>query len=300
MMLERVLVATDLTAGSDDVLRAAAAVAAVAGAELHVLHSFDFQKLPYSDDTVAHVTFQSRIRDAERALEEQIRRAVRPGVEVASSKVIIYVAHKAILERAREVSADLIVLGPHRKRARGDAFLGTTADRVIRTAEVPCLVVRGPVSLPLRRVLVPLDLSEPAFGALEVALEWSDALRPHDEDPRPGSELVVLHVIPRVFDFDDVPFDSNAIGSDFEQQVKAARARVGGTSTVDLRTDVRWGDSPTEEILRVAQQEQVDLLVMGTHGYGALGRALIGSVASGVARGASCPLLLVPPASGLK
>src|SRR5690606_15872693 len=102
--------------------------------------------------------------------------------EVASREVEIYVAHKAILDRAAAVEADLIVIGPHRRRAVGDAFLGSTADRVIRSAGAPCLVVRGPLSLPLRRVVVPIDLSEPAQRALDAALRWSDALRPHEDD----------------------------------------------------------------------------------------------------------------------
>ena len=65
---------------------------------------------------------------------------------------------------------------------------------------------------------------------------------------------------------------------------------------LDVRDEVCWGDLPAEEILRVAGRESADLLVIATHGYGAIRRALIGSVASSVARGASGPVLLVPPA----
>lgn len=291
-----ILAATDLTEVSDEVLRATAALAALTGAKLHVLHAFDFHALPYSDAYVAHATFQGRIDDARRALDEQIHRTVPPEVDVASRDVVIFVAHRAILELAGAVGADLIVMGPHRRRARGDAFLGSTVDRVIRTADVPCLVVRGPLSLPLRRVLVPLDLSLHALGALDVALEWSDALRPSEDDEPLGPRVTVMHVIPRVFDVKDVSFESAVIGPELDREVEAALARVGGAGVLDVREEVRWGDAPAEEILRAAERKEVDLLILATHGHGALKRALIGSVASAVARRADCPVLLVPPA----
>ncbi len=295
-LLESILVATDLSERSDDVVRAAGALAALTGAALHVLHAFDFHVLPYSDAHVGRATFEGRIAEARRSLEAQLRRTVQPSVEVASREVVIYAAHKAIPEWAEAVGADLVVLGPHRRRARGDAFLGSTADRVIRTVAVPCLVVRGPLSLPLRRVLVPLDLSQPALGALDVALAWSDALRPRDEESPLGPRVTVLHVIPRIFSAGEVPFDRAVIGPELDREVEAAVERVGAGGALDVREEVCWGDVAADEILRAAEEEGSDLLVLATHGHGALKRALIGSVASGVARRASHPVLLVPPA----
>lgn len=289
-----ILVAADLTDASDEVLRAAAALAAVSDAKLHVLHAFDFQALPYSEEYIGRVTFGDRIDDAKRALEEQIRRTVRPGVVIASQEVVIYLAHKAIRARAEEVGADLIVLGPHRRRALGDAFLGSTADRVIRTASVPCLVIRGPLSLPLRSIVVPLDLSEPASAALDVALEWSDALRPLQDDVALGPRVTVLHVIPWMFPTDDSLFDRAEVRPELHREVDAALGRVDVSGALDVREEVCWG-VPEEEILHAADRQQADLLVLATHGHGAVKRALIGSVASSVARKANRPVLLVPP-----
>jgi nucleotide-binding universal stress UspA family protein len=295
-ILESILVATGLSERSDDAKRAAGALAALTGARLHVLHSFDFQSLPYSDANVGHATFEGRIAETRQALADQLRRTVRPGVDVASQEVMIYAAHRAILEYAEAVRADLVVMGPHRRHARADAFLGSTADRVIRTVGAPCLVVRGPLSLPLRNVIVPLDLSEPALGALDVALAWSNALRPREEESPLGPRLTVLHVIPRVFDAKDFPFERAMVGPELDREVEAAIRRASAEGSLDVREEICWGDRPAEEILRAAEQERTDLLVLATHGHGALKRALIGSVASGVARGASCPVLLVPPA----
>ena len=288
--MQNVLVATDLGPTSDDVMRAAAALAKLADARLHVLHTYEFQSTPYSDE-VPVSTFQDRIAQIRQALDQQIERVLR-GTAVASREVMIYTAHKAILERAEVVHADLIVIGRHRRAGFGDAFMGSTADHVVRSAAMPCLIVHGPLKAPLRRVLVPIDLSEPALRALDVALEWTTSLAPADTAP----EIVVLHIIPRVFDFEKVPLDSGTVSARLHQQTEAARQRAGTPATLQLREEVRWGDDAADEIVDFITQEHVDIAVLGTHGYGALKRAIIGSVASGVARRAPCPVLLVPPA----
>src|SRR5690606_23428017 len=144
--------------------------------DLHVVHALDIEVAPYVP-LMREMTFVDPVAAAERLLDEQIERAVPPGVRVASRHVEIHPAHRSSVERAAEVGADLIVLGAHRKRTVADGSLGGTADRVIRDGDVPCLLTRAPLSLPLRRVVVPFDLSDPARGALELALGWTAAFR---------------------------------------------------------------------------------------------------------------------------
>ena len=287
--VKSILVATDASADSDDVMRTAAAIAALTGAELHAIHSFDFPVVSPTEEKRAGVTFADMVEAARKRLDEQVARTVRQGVKLSSCEVVVYVAHKAILEQAAAVKADIIVMGPHRGKPGTIPFLGSTADRVVRTADVPVLIARAPLSLPLRRVLVPLDLSEPALGALHLALEWQQSLPAADQDVQ---ELVVLHVIPQVLDSGDL---EGVVGQDLHGEVRDTIADVAGAEHVHLREEVRWGDSPAAVINQVIVEEQVDLVVLGTHGYGLIKRALVGSVASAVARAAACPVLLIPP-----
>jgi nucleotide-binding universal stress UspA family protein len=294
--IRSILVASDLSESSDPVVRAAGALAELTGAELHVVHAFDMELGAYTPRDPRVPGLDDWVRDAGRELDEQIERALpRTAPAVASREVLVEKAHKAIQERSTAVSADLIVVGRHRPRPAGDSFLGSTADRVIRTAEVPCLVIGMGLSMPLRRLLVPLDMSEPAHRALDVALEWGRSLRPSSDTGAVPVELTVLHVIPRVYDVKEIAFDTAVIGPELERSVAAARGRVGGAADVEVRELVRWGDRPAEEIVRVAAEEGSDMIVLATHGYGAIKRFLIGSVASGVTRGAPCPVLLIPP-----
>lgn len=290
LTLRSVLVATDLTERTDPVLRAASALAAVAGAEIHAIHAFELQPLPYGEADAAP-SFQRRIARAEEELEAQVQRALPPTAALASRKIEIYLAHKAILDRAEQVHADVVVLGPHRSDRIADRFLGSTADRVVRTSAVPILIVRDGFDLPLRTVLAPTDFSEPGRRAVEHAADWAAALGP--------AELRVLHVIPWPTELlvPGAAFDGDHVADALEREVGRARERAGPGSGLTALPETRRSERPAEEIVRAARDDGAGLLVIGTHGHGAIERVLIGSVASSVARSAPCPVLLVPPAA---
>jgi nucleotide-binding universal stress UspA family protein len=292
--IRSILVATDLQPSSDVALSGAAALAGALGAELHLLHSIELPTLGYPVRDTA-VDLHLPVQDAQRLLEEQIARAVPPEQTVESRCVRIEKASRAINERAREVHADIVVLGPHRPRPFRGTILGNTADRVLRSAEVPILILTGPLKLPLRDITIPMDLSDPARGALDQGLVWAYGLGRHDDTGRSQANVRVLHVIPKAFEAYDFPFDRAVIVPQLNQEIEEAMVRVGGTGSLEVREEVVWGNAPAEEIVRHAQNVATDILVMGTHGYGALGRALIGSIASMVVRTAPCAVLLVPP-----
>lgn len=290
--IESILVATDLGETSDVVVRAAAGLASLLGAKLHLLHALDQDVTPYAE-RVERPRFDALHDAAEQALEEQIARTVPPDVDIASRRVEAYVAYRAVIDAAQGFAADLIVLGPHRPRPLADRFLGGTAENLIRTAEVPCLVVRGPLPLPLRRVLIPVDLSPAARPALDLGLKWATALGTRSQDPADATQITAVHVVPTTFSGGDFAFDREVVAPELHREVEAARSRAGEAPAI--REEVRWGNDPAAELVRMVETEGFDLVVMATHGHGALRRALIGSVAAGVARSAACPVLLVPP-----
>jgi nucleotide-binding universal stress UspA family protein len=287
--LRSILVATDLGDGSDTIVASAAALTAATGAELHAFTSFDLRPLPHAERDEAS-TFPERVTGVRKALDDLVARAVPPDVTVASREVVIFVAHKAIRDRAAEISADLIVLGRHRAR-RGDAFLGSTAERVIRTARVPVLVLEDTLSLPLRSVVCAVDLSEQARIALDHAVSWISSLGAGEKD-RAAATLSVLHVVPGKAG--EAGEAGGVEGLDREVEHARVRAQELGATHVNVFGKVRWGEAVAEEVLGEARENDADLLVMGTRGRGALGRVLMGSVASAVAREAPCPVLLVP------
>jgi nucleotide-binding universal stress UspA family protein len=104
-----------------------------------------------------------------------------------------------------------------------------------------------------------------------------------------GARLTDLHVVHVVAD----------AGAEQEQIETAASKlqRIIDQRAPEVPTLVRrvLVGSPPDEIARYALHHRAHLIVMGTHGYGAVRRLLLGSVAQGVLRQAHCPVLTVPP-----
>jgi nucleotide-binding universal stress UspA family protein len=292
-----VLAATDLSTASDHVLRSAASVAAATGATLHVIHAFDFSSPVYMGRRLDRATFQGRIAAAEAALDAQIARTVPAEVAVGMRRVEVYAAHRAIAEQAEALRAELVVVGAHTHQGSHLGVLGSTTDRLIRTLRVPCLVVRSELGVPLHRVVVPLDLSEPARAGLEIGVRWAASLGERCGDlPLPETEVAVVHVVPQLFAVADAPFDQATVPPGLNREVDAAVRAAGQPGNVMVREHVIWNDRPAGGIVSWAWRERADLLVLATHGHGPVKRGLIGGTASSVVRRAPCPVLLIPPA----
>lgn len=135
LSIRTLLVGTDLTEASDTAVETAGALAAAAGARLHVLHALELDRPDAAADGPPPSTFQGRMDEVRQALDEQIDRLVPGTVDVAGRDVVIYVAHRAIVEKAEGVDADLVIMGPHGPRPVADRILGSTAERVLRPPE---------------------------------------------------------------------------------------------------------------------------------------------------------------------
>jgi universal stress protein A len=149
------------------------------------------------------------------------------------------------------------------------------------------------VRFAVRRILVPTDFSESsehAFGyAVAMALE-KDA------------ELDVLHVVEKFMDYsllysDIFPFQRPAkdMYREIEERIREKIARsLEGHAKEGLRARalVTTG-SPYTEIVRMAEQEGADLIVIATHGRSGLTHAILGSTAEKVVRRAPCPVLVI-------
>ena len=278
--IRSILVGSDSSEAAREVLRTASAFASLAGSELHVIYAAE-------DVQPANPQMSDPVELAAEQLRREVRLAIPQEGGLTSLRIVPGAAHEVILQRAHEVSADLVVIGPHRRTTGEDGELGTTADMIVRTSEQPCLVVRAPVSLPLRSVLVPTDLSDAAQGALDLALSWTAALRLPTSSGE-VTRLEVLHVL-------SGPTAVTDADSALADEVAAAEERTGSADLLKVNRTIVEADSAADEILARTDDMRPDLLVMGTHGESAAARSSIGSVSSEVARRASCTLLLAPP-----
>ncbi|RJQ10204.1 MAG: universal stress protein [Dehalococcoidia bacterium] len=158
-MMDNILVATDLSERSRLAVRRAALIAAAARARLHVLHVVDEAQPP--EIVEAHLSGASA----------WLREHLPSDCEAATADVIVREGdpHSQIIAVGDELSVDLIVLGEHRERLLLDAFVGTTAERILRVASRPVLIVHSESLEPYGRVHIATDLSEPSAHAARTA-----------------------------------------------------------------------------------------------------------------------------------
>jgi nucleotide-binding universal stress UspA family protein len=281
LTLRTVLAATDVERSSDAALDSAYRLAKSAGAALHVVHVVPWmnagQEDAKSDDNAGNL------------LRHALRRANVPEGD-ARLNVIPGSPDEAIRSLADRMAADVIVLGPHRTDDRSDAAarpLGGTAQAIVAHTFAPCLVTPVPLRLPLERVLVPIDLSETARGALLVALSWASALRGRPSDRQ--TTLFALHIdsVGRTDDADS----SVAVRRELDMLEPGARDWAG----VDVRAIATHGADVAETIARHADDQRADLVVVGTRGLGADEAVRLGSVSAALVQRLELPMLLVPP-----
>ena len=145
-------------------------------------------------------------------------------------------------------------------------------------------------------MLVPTDLSEEASHTLEYAFTFASAL---------DIEILVLHVVdgrvlqPLTYAFEDLKADYHEKLSqkDMAEEIKDVldkEIQKGITYDHKLRvtTMVRYG-VPYDQIVKVAEQEKADFIVMGANGHTSLPDIFIGGVAEKVSRRAPCPVFLI-------
>jgi nucleotide-binding universal stress UspA family protein len=139
----------------------------------------------------------------------------------------------------------------------------------------------------LKRILVPTDFSESARNALSYGISFS---REYE------AELVLLHVVETLavgYASDLFPVPMAEVFQEISGYARAELEKLGVEARekgVAVRELLVQG-KPSAEILRVAREETVDMIVLGTHGKGMIDKALFGSTTERVVRQAPCPVL---------
>lgn len=137
----------------------------------------------------------------------------------------------------------------------------------------------------IARVLLATDLSTASARATDEALELATRL---------GASLLIVSVIdPGQLRLPSGPF-SQRVDQVRAERETAAQKLVDRGRRLGMRVDfLIWEGEPGESIVAAAEAEGADLIVVGSHGRGAVGRFLIGSVSDHVVRNAPCPVLVV-------
>ena len=142
----------------------------------------------------------------------------------------------------------------------------------------------------MKTILVPVDFSDVTTRVLDASRNMARAL---------GAKLVLLHVSepePDFVGFEPGPMAvRTSVARDFRkehQKLDELRTQAAADGVEVLALHIQG--PIVDKVLDQALEHHADLIVMGSHGHGALYEFLVGSVTSGVLRAAKCPVLVIP------
>jgi nucleotide-binding universal stress UspA family protein len=292
--LERILCAIDSTEASGRQLKYAGAVAGWSGGRVTALHA-----APAPTPTAAPAGRASPAISGvprEQAMH-RLREAVSSaGIDERNATFVVEEGEPAttIVEQARTLQADIVVMGTHHGGSPFDSpLLGAVTERVLR--EAPCPVLTVPPHAP------PDPPEEPRFEPILCAIDFSPSsvksFRYADEiGRRTGAPVVVVHAIEWLAESEPADATGSEASELRERLVDDARKQLAqivmhqGVGSRDVTTIVTVGRAH-REILRLANEKDAALIVMGAQGRSGAALALFGSTTHQVVSRASCPVL---------
>jgi len=295
LTIRRVLFPTDLSEGAQRAFPQAAFLADWHDAELHILnvtgrHRHDYKEtkdnFPLSIDTLT---------DWLRRPSKSVSGSNWPDLTdlpIEQAQVESASPAERIVTYAEDQDIDLVVMGTHGRRGLDRMLFGSVTEEVVRQGPCPVLTVRTDAdvepSKAVRRVLAPVDFSAASDAAIQHAKEIAQTY---------GAEIDLLHVVeepfyPPAYGPDMMTFPTQDVVERVEKQLaETAREEIGYEHVM---VSAATG-SPSNEILNYVDENEVDLVVMATHGRTGLDHVLLGSVAERVLRQSPTPVFVVKP-----
>ncbi len=290
-----ILTATDFSEYSKVALDICLAVSRCMKTKLYVLHTIE--KFPHDYKHLLSSTSHADMKQKLEAEAVEKIKAMIPAELLDGGDVIPMVRFGKpfleIIQATKDENADLLVIGTHGRAGVDRVILGSVAERIVRKARCPVMVVRGKEYVGFKRIIVPIDLSDCSRIALEYAAATARAHK---------SKLTILHVYEESF---VEPYVNAANSEEEADEIIKEIERVNETKydeflkTVDL-SGVEYEKLlkkgiPVTDIVEIAMEQQANLIVMGTHGRSGIKHILIGSTAEEVVRTVHCDIVVVKP-----
>ncbi|QDU29075.1 Universal stress protein E [Anatilimnocola aggregata] len=303
LSFQKLLVAVDFSPASCAAIQQAVWVAKKTGATLTLVHvlpnirksmhsaSIDAKlDLLYGEGSVFH---REVLSAAELRLQQLADKVAHPDL-VVKHKVLLGEPLAEICRLTQVGEYDLVLAGAHAMTVWQELFVGSTAKKLIHTCPAPVWIVRPEHVGQPAAILTATDFSPVCRRAIDVASSLSQVAK------------VPLHML-HVVDSMDVPEDilskvpeGKSLRDEINQAAKKRFDEFVATlgAQGDIRPHLTWG-TPWKEINRVANQLQIDLLVVGSIGRSGIAGMLMGNTAERLLACCRSSLLTVKPANFL-
>lgn len=296
--MRRIIVPLDGSALAEQAIPTGAYLAKTLGTSLELVHVIERS---VHQETPEWIVTPSP--DAIRKDLEEVAGRYKTNVPVSCDAVTGDPVQRLLRISERDPQA-IIVMATHGRGGVARALLGSVADKVVRGASGPVVLVRPECEMPnvssgLDTILVTLDGSDFAERALPQAIELARGS---------GARLHLVRVIESLWSlaYPTSPYDGAApdpyVVQDLEQELTADATTylmAVASRLLAQGVEVTWQVStgrPVDEIILAAEQASADLIVTTSHGRGGVSRMFQGSVATGLLSRSPVPLMVIPPA----
>jgi nucleotide-binding universal stress UspA family protein len=215
---------------------------------------------------------------------------------------------RGIVDAASQARADLIVLMPHGRHRLDTLMHPSVMAKLLASGTAPLLIwpqllpdtcARDLLYMPDSRVVLPLDGSQQAERALPYAIELANAyerslllVRVISDLPPPLVTMGAMGALgPSAYAPSDLP---RVEQEEAQAYLRRIVDRYANDTIAPIETITLLG-TPVRRILDLASAHPYSVIVMSTHGRGALARATMGSVTTATAQDATTPVLVIPP-----
>ena len=270
----QLLVATDLSQRAGVALTRAAQLADQHGAHITALHVLPAE---IDDDLAEHARSNLEAHLSGHLDCASVTVAIRRGK-----------ADREIAAEAADSAADLVVVGAHGAHWLADAFLGSTAENVVRTSPVPVLLVKRPFTVAYRTVVLAVDTSVASDDAARFAAGLT-----------PGADHLVIHAgvvigenLLRMRGVGDEEIE--LLRRTCTAEAREYIARLIDTLPEPPKQVIITSGHPATRVVELCDSHAADLVVVGTGTRSPVSYALLGSVAQQVMRRSQSDVLVVP------
>jgi nucleotide-binding universal stress UspA family protein len=288
--ISKLLVATDLSRGSQQALTRAVRLPLASDAKVLLVHAMP-KELPRSLRKETEGAVEAKLSEMKSAGLAVAKVAGNSGLTI-EAKIARGEPHVEIIEAARMAGAEAIVMGRHGMKGIRSLLIGSTTMRVIRKGSISVLVVSRPAAEGYKFPMAAVALDEAARVVIETLLRLIDPVT------RP---VPVVHAYWPPFEGDVLarlsPDQLEKYHQDFQRKAEAGLKKVlaSVSETTRLCEPIVLRGDPRSVVLEEAERHGSDVIAVGTHARSGLAHALLGSVAEWLISKSTCDVLVARP-----
>ena len=297
-LFKKILIPTDFSRHAEHLLECVSDLEKFGTEEVALLHVIDPMRIAHWTDPLASIdeyAMQKIKEDVRKELEKIASKAKLFQKITTKYRIEVGVPYQEIVRVAGEEGSSLIIMGSHGRSFVKGAVLGSVTQNVLRHTSIPLLIekvkfIESEKGMICQRVckemfgkiLYPTDFSSASLSALLVIKQLREA----------GAKgVVAAHIqdTKRLAPLANKMAEFNKIDTARLKEIKKRLESIGYQVKTILKDGV-----PFVEINKIAEEEDVSIIVLSTKGKSAVEEALIGSVSEEIARHHIRPVLLIP------